>query len=155
MSVVGAKRSSSQLVASDPIPGVIRHYRGAEAQPESLAVETQSYARVTRRNVLDGIDLVYYGNQRRLEYDFVVAPGKRSAGDSASTSTARAIIEVEAETGDLLLHVDGGDPVRQHKPVTYQVIDGTRREVESRYVLAANDRRSASRSAPMTRRSRS
>ena len=116
---------------------MIRHYRGAEAKPESLAVETQSYARVTRTNVLDGIDLVYYGNQRRLEYDFVVAPGKDPRAIRVQFDGARNV-EVEAETGDLLLHVDGGDPVRQHKPVTYQVIDGTRREVESRYVIDAN-----------------
>jgi uncharacterized repeat protein (TIGR01451 family) len=147
MSVVGAKRSSSssssssssRLVASDPLPGVIRHYRGAEAKPESLAVETQSYARVTRTNVLDGIDLVYYGNQRRLEYDFVVSPGKDPRAIRVQFDGARSV-EVEAETGDLLLHVEGGDPVRQHKPITYQVIDGTRREVESRYVIDANAR---------------
>lgn len=138
MSVVGAKRASSQLVASDPLPGVIRHYRGAEAKPESLAVETQAYARVTRTNVLDGIDLVYYGNQRRLEYDFVVAPGKDPRAIRVQFDGARSV-EVEAETGDLLLHVEGGEPVRQHKPVTYQVIDGTRREVESRYVIDATN----------------
>jgi uncharacterized repeat protein (TIGR01451 family) len=139
MSVVGANRASSKLVASasDELPGVIRHYRGAEAKPESLAVETRSYARVTRTNVLDGIDLVYYGNQRRLEYDFVVAPGKDPRAIRVQFDGAKQV-EVEAETGDLLLHVAGGDPVRQHKPVTYQVIDGTRREVESRYVIDAN-----------------
>ena len=32
----------------------------------------------------------------------------------------------------------GSDPVRQHKPVTYQVIDGTRRDIDSRYVIDAN-----------------
>ena len=135
MSVVGAKRASSQLVASDPLPGVIRHYRGAEAKPESLAVETQSYARVTRTNVLDGVDLVYYGNQRRLEYDFVVAPGTDPRAIRVQFDGARNV-EVEAETGDLLLHVEGGEPVRQHKPVTYQTIAGARHEVPSRYVVA-------------------
>ena len=139
MSVVGARRASSRLVASDPLPGVIRHYRGAEAAPDRVAVETQSYARVTRTNVLDGVDLVYYGNQRRLEYDFVVAPGKDPHAIRVQFDGARSV-EVEAGTGDLLLHVDGGDPVRQHKPVTYQVIDGTRHEIESRYVIDADAR---------------
>ena len=92
---------------------------------------------MTRTNVLDGVDLVYYGNQRRLEYDFVVAPGKDPRAIRVQFDGARSV-EVEAETGDLLLHVEGGDPVRQHKPVTYQVIDGTRHEVESRYVIDAN-----------------
>jgi hypothetical protein len=34
-----------------------------------------SWARVRYQSVYPGIDLVYYGNQRRLEYDFVVRPG--------------------------------------------------------------------------------
>ena len=33
------------------------------------------YQRVRYRSVLPGVDLIYYGNQRQLEYDFVVAPG--------------------------------------------------------------------------------
>ena len=33
------------------------------------------YGRVRYEGVYSGIDVVYYGNQRRLEYDFIVAPG--------------------------------------------------------------------------------
>ena len=33
------------------------------------------YDRVRYREVYPGIDLVYYGNQGKLEYDFIVAPG--------------------------------------------------------------------------------
>ena len=34
-----------------------------------------TYAKVRYEEVYPGIDLVYYGNQRQLEYDFVVGPG--------------------------------------------------------------------------------
>src|SRR6185369_9862110 len=69
MSVVGA-RAGTTLTGESARPGVIRHYRGA-----GTAV-TQAFDRVERPNVYDGIDLVYYGNQRQLEYDFIVAPGR-------------------------------------------------------------------------------
>jgi len=34
-----------------------------------------TYAQVKYENVYPGVDLIYYGNRGRLEYDFVVAPG--------------------------------------------------------------------------------
>ena len=34
-----------------------------------------NYAKVKYANVYPGVDLVYYGNQGKLEYDFVVSPG--------------------------------------------------------------------------------
>ncbi|MET0648817.1 MAG: SBBP repeat-containing protein [Pyrinomonadaceae bacterium] len=84
--------------------------------------------------VYPGIDVVYYGNQRRLEYDFVVAPG-RDARTIALEFAGAETVEVDGGTGDLLLRV-GEETVRQHAPVTYQeTAGGGRREVESRYAL--------------------
>ena len=34
-----------------------------------------TYAKVKYENVYAGVDLVYYGNEHQLEYDFIVAPG--------------------------------------------------------------------------------
>ncbi len=138
MSVVGAKRSSSRLVASDPLPGVIRHYRGAEAKPESLAVET---------HVLRARDAHQRARRRRSRVLRQSAPPRirlrrrprqGPARDSRAVRRRAQRRSRSRSTGDLLLHVDGGDPVRQHKPVTYQVIDGTRHDVDSRYVIDAN-----------------
>ena len=42
-----------------------------------------TYERVAYRDVYPGIDLVYYGQQGQLEYDFVLAPGSRPRGDRA------------------------------------------------------------------------
>jgi hypothetical protein len=58
----------------------------------------------------------YYGNQRQLEYDFIISP------------------EVD-DQGDLVLHTAGGQ-IRQHKPHIYQEIDGKRHEISGGYVLS-------------------
>jgi hypothetical protein len=34
-----------------------------------------TYGRLRYRDVYPGIDLVYYGTQRQLEYDFIISPG--------------------------------------------------------------------------------
>ena len=92
-----------------------------------------AFERVRYAGVYDGIDLVYYGNQQRLEYDFIVAPGRDPSAIRLRFDGARRV-EIDG-AGDLVVHVAGGEPVRQHKPVTYQEIDGERREVDSRYVM--------------------
>ena len=121
----------ARVTGLDSLPGVTHYYRGSDAAAWRTGVRT--YARVRYEGVYPGIDLVYYGNQDRLEYDFVLAPG-------ADPSTIRlrpdGVSRIEiAESGDLLLHVAGGEPIRQERPITYQTIDGARREVPSRYVL--------------------
>src|SRR5205814_1374891 len=84
------------------------------------------------RAVYPGIDLVYYGNQRQLEYGFVVAPGADPNRIVLGFQGAERL-EINAE-GELVLHVAGG-VIRQRVPVIYQEIDGVRTKIEGRYVL--------------------
>jgi hypothetical protein len=57
----------------DTLPGTASYYRGRNASDWQVGVST--HARVRYAGVFEGIDVVYYGNQQRLQYDFVVAPG--------------------------------------------------------------------------------
>ncbi len=76
------------------------------------------------------MDLVYYGNQQELEYDFVVAPG---ASPSKIRLAFKGAEEVSiSEEGDLILRTGGGE-VRQRKPFIYQEVAGERREIAGRY----------------------
>jgi len=95
--------------------------------------DVQHYARARYAGVYRGVDLVYYGNQRQLEYDFVVAPGAdphqirlRFAGTKG--------VEVSPE-GDLLLHTAEGT-LKQHQPVVYQERGGQRTPIAGRYLVA-------------------
>src|SRR5213076_2713 len=96
-----------------------------------------TYAKVQYRNVYPGIDLLYYGKQRQLEYDFVVAPGADPRKIVLGFKGADKL-EIDAH-GELVLHAAGAD-IRQHKPVVYQDIDGIRREIDGGYVRKGADR---------------
>src|SRR6185295_9981248 len=91
-----------------------------------------SVARVRYEGIYPGIDLTYYGNQRQLEYDFIVKPG----GDPKQIALGiEGADEIKLDdAGELVLTVNGRE-VRQHKPVAYQEVDGQRREISSRYIL--------------------
>ena len=77
-------------------------------------------------------DLVYYGNQRQLEYDLIVAPGSDPEAIQLAFE-GEDELEIDAR-GDLVLYSDGGQ-VRLHKPLVYQEVDGVRREIAGAYVL--------------------
>jgi uncharacterized repeat protein (TIGR01451 family) len=86
----------------------------------------RGYAKVRYEAVYPGVDLVYYGNQRQLEYDFVVQPGA-DAGQIKLAFAGADAIKVDAD-GALALSV-AGDEVKWLRPVAWQEADGRRREV--------------------------
>jgi uncharacterized repeat protein (TIGR01451 family) len=134
----GANRSP-KLTGFDELPGKSNYLVGGDARGWRTGVP--SFAKVRYASVYPGIDVVYYGRQGQLEYDFVVAPGADPGRIRLKFEGARKT-RVE-ENGDLVVSADGGD-VRQQKPFAYQEINGTVREVASRYVV---DRRGAVRVA--------
>src|SRR5216110_44310 len=72
MGLVGAARKPV-VSGLDEQTGKANYFIGKD--PAKWRTNVPTYAKVHYRNVYPGIDLLYYGNQRQLEYDFVVAPG--------------------------------------------------------------------------------
>jgi len=72
MKLVGAN-PEAQAVGLDELAGKSNYFIGND--PEKWHTNVPNYAKVEYREVYPGVDLVYYGNQRQLEYDFIVAPG--------------------------------------------------------------------------------
>ena len=134
MSLVGAARKP-QVSGLDELPGKANYFIGKDRSKWRTNVPT--YAKVHYREVYPGIDLVYYGNQRQLEYDFVIAPGVNPKKIVLGFQGANEL-EINAQ-GELVLHTAGGD-IRQHKPVIYQEIDGIRREIDGGYVRQGANR---------------
>ena len=109
--------ASAKVVGLDPLPGKSNYFIGND--PRKWRTNVPSYRKVKYENVYPGIDLVYYGNQRQLEYDFVVAPGADPHSLVLSVDGAQKV-EIEGQ-GNLVLRADGGD-VRLHKPIVYQPV---------------------------------
>jgi hypothetical protein len=102
-------------------------------EPEKWQTNVARYERVRYEQVYPGIDMIYYGEQQQLEYDFEVAPGA-DARRIALEFTGVRRLKIERRTGDLVLKTAGGE-VRQQRPVAYQEVGGERREVACRYVM--------------------
>src|SRR5690606_18081341 len=79
--------------------------------------------------------LIYYGNQKQLEYDFVVSPGKDPSQIRLAFEGADKI-SVNSQD-ELVLNV-ADEEVVQQKPFIYQEVDGVRKEVQGGYVLEGN-----------------
>jgi Beta-propeller repeat len=102
------------------------------ADPAGWRTNVPTYARVKYENAYPGIDLVFYGNQRQLEYDLIVAPGADPSPILLEFDGARQL-ELDAE-GDLVLHTNSGQ-LKQRRPFVYQEVAQTKRMIPSGYVL--------------------
>lgn len=126
---------TAQITGVDELPGKMNYLHGNN--PQRWQTNIATYAKVKYAGIDRGIDLIYYGNQRQLEYDFVVAPGANPRAITLEVSGAQQI-EVDAQ-GDLLLHTATG-VVRQRKPVVYQDLNGVRQEITGSYVRTGRPR---------------
>lgn len=91
----------------------------------------ESFAKVKYENLYPGINLVFYGNQQQMEYDFVVAPGvDPNAIRLAFAGEGSLSIDKQ---GNLVIQV-GREKVVQKAPVVYQEVNGTRQPVAGSYV---------------------
>jgi hypothetical protein len=129
MTLAGAN-SNFEIQGEHLLPGKSNYLIGND--PAKWRRGVPQFAGVRYRNVYPGIDLVYHGNQGRLEYDFEVAAGSdpslvalkfESAGSPRLTAD-----------GNLVLSLPGGDVV-MHAPRAYQKSAEAEHTVSSRFVL--------------------
>jgi photosystem II stability/assembly factor-like uncharacterized protein len=126
---LAGSNASPRVAGADELPGKSNYFIGNDPKQWRTAVE--SFAKVRYEAVYPGVDLVYYGNQRELEYDFIVAAGADPGRIRLSFEGAQSI-RIDAQ-GDLVLSTPAGK-IRQHKPTVYQEVSGYKREVSARYV---------------------
>jgi hypothetical protein len=134
MQLLGAN-PAARVASQDALPGKSNYFIGSN--PAQWHVDIPTYGRVAYHGVYPGIDLLYYGNQQQLEYDFTVAPGANPAAITLAFAGAQSL-NFDAQ-GNLVLHTSGGDVI-EHAPVLYQEIGGVRQAVAGHYVLHAGGR---------------
>jgi Beta-propeller repeat len=115
-----------------PLPGTVNYFLGNDSAAWRTGIST--YARVRYREVYPGVDVVYYGEQGQLEYDFELAPGANPT--QVRLDFARSTGVAVDGQGGLLVQLAGG-AVRQERPQLYQEVDGERRAVGGTYLLEA------------------
>lgn len=108
----------------------VNYLRGRDREKWVRNIST--FEKVRYKNLYDGIDVVYYGNQRQVQYDFIVQPG-------ASFENIRMKFDGVKDlrvnkSGDLILGIHDGDLV-QRRPFIYQVVDGSTIQVEGEFHL--------------------
>jgi hypothetical protein len=115
MRLVGGN-AKGRLVGLNELPGRSNYFIGND--PKKWRTNVPSYSRVKYLGVYPGVDLLYYGNQGQLEYDFVVAPGADPSQIKLSFAGADGL-RVDAASGDLVLNL-GDNDVHFRKPIVYQ-----------------------------------
>src|SRR5271155_5245900 len=94
------------------------------------------FSEVRVAKVYPGVDLLFHGDQRQLEYDFVVAPGADPRRIGFKISGAKKI-ELDAH-GNLVFHT-GDSEFEMRKPLIYQGASASRSEVQGKFVLSAKN----------------
>jgi hypothetical protein len=129
MQMIGAN-PSPRILGKEALPGRVNYLVGKD--PSQWHTKIPTYGKVAYEGVYPGVDLVYYGNQGQLEYDFVVAPSA-DPHDIKLAFKGSGPVEI-SPAGDLVLHTENG-AIRMHKPVVYQEINGIRKSIDGNYML--------------------
>ncbi|MCQ3976943.1 MAG: hypothetical protein DPW09_26235, partial [Anaerolineae bacterium] len=130
MSLVGAE-TNPRLTGQHELPGRNNYFIGNE--PANWYSDIPTFEQVRYSQVYPGIDLVLYGNQQSLEYDFRVEPGA-DPGQILMNYAGAQSLELD-EAGDLIIRLPGGE-VRQKAPVIYQETYGVRHQIEGGFVIS-------------------
>ncbi|HEU0040269.1 MAG TPA: SBBP repeat-containing protein, partial [Verrucomicrobiae bacterium] len=129
MKFVGAN-PRARVTGEGELPGKINYFIGNDPARWHTGVST--FTRVRVEEIYAGVNLVYYGNEQRLEYDFIVAPQADPAAIAIHFDGPEKV-RVDAR-GDLVLSL-GQNEIRQPKPTIYQDIGGVRKEISGGYQL--------------------
>jgi photosystem II stability/assembly factor-like uncharacterized protein len=133
MKLVGSN-NAAQVDGQEELPGKVNYLTGDN--PQKWRTDVPTYASVKFKGIYPKIDLVYYGNQRQLEYDFLVAPGGDPRAVKLRFENSEQI-KIDGE-GDLIVAVEGGN-VRLQRPFIYQIDSaGEKQEVTGRYALSSH-----------------
>jgi hypothetical protein len=107
--------SSTRVSGASPLPGKSNYFIGND--PSKWHHDIPQFSQVKYDGVYPGVDLVYYGNQGQLEYDFRVAPGAESKQIALSFTGASP--HIAPDSGDLILSTADGE-VHFRAPHVYQ-----------------------------------
>lgn len=147
MKLVGANQKP-EVSGADELPGKVNYFLGND--PKKWHTNIPTFSKAKYQDIYPGVDLVYYGNQQQLEYDFIVSPGSDPrqiklalTGTTPDPRGGEGAQPAKIDgNGDLLVQTAGGE-IRFHKPSAYQWTQSSkraeRRAVGASYVLTPDE----------------
>jgi len=133
MRLAGAN-PGSVVSATDELAGKSNYFIGNN--PAKWRAGVPHFAHVRYENIYPGINLVFYGREGKLEYDFQVGPGADSRQAELEFDGAK---KLELKDGSLVIRAERGS-VALEAPRVYQEIAGKQQPVEASFVLRGKDR---------------
>lgn len=130
---VGAN-AAARITGESQLAGRVNYLLGNN--PAAWRAGLPTFARVRLTEIYPGVDVVFYGNQQELEYDFNLAAGVDPSVIKLQFSGAQKL-SVNSQ-GDLLIQFSGGQIV-QHAPVVYQAVAGHRERVAANYQVLGRE----------------
>lgn len=118
------------VTGTGQLPGTANYFIGSDPAGWHSAIPT--FGKVRYSEVYPGVDLVYYGTRRQLEYDFVAAPNADVKPIRLHFAGAKTL---RLDAGGNLRVIAPDGEVAFHKPLVFQEIQGQRRKVEGRFTL--------------------
>ena len=129
MKFVGANRKA-RIAGVEPLPGHQNYLLGNN--PARWHRDVSMYRQVVYEDIYPRTNLIFYGQNRELEYDFRLAAGADPKNiQIAFDQSTRLQLE---DDGSLTVSYSG-HKIKQRKPVVYQEIGGERVIIVGRYVL--------------------
>lgn len=139
---VGGQTSSwirMQHAGANPAP----HVKGSDltsskshyflgSDPRTWRTDVPHYAKVGYEGLYPGVDLVYYGNEGQLEYDYVLQPG---VNPDVITLGFQGVDGLSVDTSGDLRIVSASGQLCLKKPRAYQWSEGSARAIQSAYSL--------------------
>ena len=129
-----AGNANAASAGLEPLPGKINYFIGSDSKNWLRDIPT--YGRVRYQDLYPGVDVVWYGEQGRLEYDLVVQPGADASRIAMRFEGARKLT-VDAN-GDLRVEMAGGS-LSLKLPEVYQDGSGGRKRIAGGYELRAGN----------------
>jgi hypothetical protein len=131
--LAGANRNT-KLVTYEKTGGESNYLLGSD--PSMWRTHVPQFGRLRYHNVYPGIDLVFYGNNGRLEHDFIVQPGSNYRSIRIRYGGQRSL-HLTPE-GDLAIAVGSG-LLSVHAPRVYQERDGQTIARAGRFVVNGDE----------------
>ena len=133
MKLVGAN-ANTELKGEQPLAGKVNYMMGNDRSNWHTGIPT--FRQVHYSDLWRGIDMVWYGTQTELEYDFVIHPGSEvSQVRVAFEGAERLRLD---EEGNLII-VSNGEQMKHLAPMVYQQTDEGRVSIAGNYVIKGAD----------------